>query len=111
LNKRRFIILAFSLICLALIIGGFLYWYSEQLAEQKLQDYIERLEDLGFTTEEHSLADFQVDDVVTIHFFGDFRSFAKQEDINHICYDRGIQALYFLRPTEDKIEANVFYYK
>ena len=88
-----------------------MYWYSEQLAEQKLQDYIQRLEDLDFTTGERSLADFQVDDVVTIHFFGDFRSFAEQEEINHIYYDRGKQALYFLRPIGDRVEVNVFYYK
>jgi len=81
------------------------------VAEQKLQDYIRRLKDEGFTTEEHSLADFDVDDVVTAPFFGDFRSFAKQEGINHIYYDKGIQALYFLLPTGDRVEANIFYYK
>jgi len=111
LKRRRLIILSFSLICLAFIIGGFLYWYSEQLAEQKLQDYIKRLEDLGFTTEEHSLADFHVDGVVGIHFFGDFRSFAQQEGIDHIYFDRGIHGLYFLNPIGDRLEANIFYYK
>jgi len=112
LNRRKLIILSFSLICLVLIIGGFLYWYSEQLAEQKLQDYIKRLEDLGFTTEEHSLADFHADDVVRAPFFGDFRSYAKQQGINHIYFDRKIHALYFLNHiTGDGVEANVFYYK
>jgi len=112
LNRRRLIILSFSLICLVLIIGGFLYWQFEQWAEQKLQDYIEKLEDLGYTTEEHSLTDFHVDDEVRIHFFGDFRSYAKQQGINHIYFDRGIHALYFLNPiTGDRIEANIFYYK
>ena len=111
MNGRKLIILSFSLICLALIIGGFLYWYSEQLAEQKLQDYIKRLEDLGFTTEEHSLADFHVDGVVGIHFFGDFRSFAQQEGIAHIYFDRGIHGLYFLNPIGDIVEAIVFYHK
>lgn len=106
------IILSFSLICLALIIGGLLYWYSEQWAEQRLQEYIGRLEDSGFTTEEHSLADFQVGAVVRIHFFGDFRSYAEQEGISQIYFDRGIHALYFLHSsTEDWVEANVFYYK
>jgi len=91
---------------------GLLYWYSEQVAEQKLQDYIRRLKDEGFTTEEHSLADFDVDDVVKHHFFGDFRSFARQEDIDHIYFDRKIHALYFLRPIrEDGVEANIFRYK
>lgn len=60
MNKRRLTILSFSLICLVLIIGGFLYRYSEQLAEEKLQDYIKRLEDAGFAVKEHSLADFHV---------------------------------------------------
>jgi hypothetical protein len=112
LNRRRLIIISFSIICLVLIIGGFLYWQFEQWAEQKLQDYIERLKDLGYTTEEHSLADFHVDAKVRIHFFGDFRSYAKQQGINHIYFDRGIRALYFLNPiTGARIEANVFYYK
>ena len=91
---------------------GLLYWYSEQRAEQKLQDYIIRLRDEGFTTEEHSLADFHVDGSVRIHFFSDFRSFAKQEEIDHIYFDRKTHALYFLRPTpEDRVEANIFHYK
>ena len=111
MNKRRLIILSFSLICLVLIIGGFLYRYSEQLAEEKLQDYVKRLKDASFTVEEHSLADFHVDGVVRIHFFGDFRSFAEQETVSPIYFDKGIRALFFLRPIGDRIEANVFYYK
>ncbi len=112
MNKRKLIILSFSLVCLALIVGGVLYWYSEQLAEQRLQEYIRRLEDLDFKTEEHSLADFQVDAVLGIHYFSDFHSYAEQKDVNKVYYDRGIHALYFLlSPTEDRAEANIFYYK
>ena len=111
MNRRRLIIFSFSLTCLVLIIGGFLYWYSEQLAEQRLQDYIGRLRDEGFTIEEYSLADFHVDGSVGIHFFGDFRSFAKQEGISRIYFDRGIRGLYFLNPVGDRLEANIFYYK
>ena len=112
MNKRRLFILSFSIVCVVIIAVGLLYWYSEQVAEQKLQDYIRRLEDEGFTTEEHSLADFDVDGVVKIHFFGDFRSFARQEGIDHIYFDKRIHALYFLRPIlEDEVEANIFRYK
>jgi hypothetical protein len=112
LNKRKLIILSFSLVCLALIVGGVLYWYSEKWAEQRLEEYIGRLEDLGFTTEEHSLADFYVDAVSRILYFSDFHSYPKQQGISHIYFDRGIHALYFLHPsTENWVEANVFYYK
>ena len=111
MNKRRLIILSFSLICLILLIGGFLYWYSEQLLEQRLQDYIGRLVDEGLIIEEHSLADFHVDAKVRIHFFGDFCSYAKQQGINNMYLDRGIHALYFLNLIGDRVEANIFYYK
>jgi len=105
LNKRMLTILSFSLVCLALIIGGVLYWYSEQWAEQ-------RLEDLDFTTKEHSLADFQVDATVRIQYFSDFHSYAEQEDVNPIYFDKGKHALYFLLfPTEDMVVGYIFYYK
>ena len=112
MTKRKLIILSLSLVCLAIIIGGILYWYSEQWAEQRLQEYIGRLEDSGFTTEERSLADFQVDAIVGIHYFSDFRSYAEQEGISHMYFDRAIHALYFLHPsTEDETVAEIFYYK
>jgi len=112
LNKRRLFILSFSIVCVVILAVGILYWSSEQVAELKLQKYIRRLKDEGFTTEEHSLADFDVDYVAPMPFFGDFRSFAKQDGINHIYYDRGIHALYYLRPIlEDEVEANILYYK
>jgi len=112
LNKRKLIILSFSLVCLALIVGGVLYWYSEQWAEQRLQEYIGRLEDLDFTTQEHSLADFHVDAISEIHYFSDFHSYAEQEGVNPIYFDRGIHALYFLHsPTEDMVVGYIFYYK
>jgi len=111
LSRRRLIILASSLISFALILGVLLYWYSEGSAEQKLQDYLKRLEDAGFTTEEHSLADFHVNGTVGIYFFSDFRSYASQEGTNHIYYDRKVHALYFLRPIEGGTEAIIFYYK
>jgi hypothetical protein len=111
LNRRRLIILSVSVICVVLIVGGLFCWLSEQWAEQSLQEYIGRLEDSGFTVEEHSLADFYVNGTVRIYFFGDFRSFAEQQGINHIYYERRIYALYFLRPIEGGTEANIFYYK
>ncbi len=112
MTKRKLIILSFSLVCLALIVGGVLYWYSEQWAEQILQEYIGRLEDLDFTTEEQSLGDFQVDAVLRIYYFSDFHSYAEQKDVNKVYYDRGIHALYFLHPSiEDGTVAEIFYYK
>ena len=112
MNKRRLIILAFSLICLASIIGGFLYWQYKQLAEQKLQDYIKRLEGEGYIVEERSLTGFHVDDVIEVYWFSDFRSIARQENVSYMYIDREMGALYFLRePPGGGTEANVFYYK
>lgn len=112
MNKRKIFIFSFSLFCLALIVGGVLYWHSEQWAEQRLQEYVGRLEDLGFTAEDHSLADFHVDAVAEIHYFSDFHNYAEQEGVIPIYFDRGIRALYFLlSPTEERVEANIFYYK
>ena len=112
MTRRVLTVLFFSFVCLALIIGGLWLWYSEQWAERRLQEYIGRLEDSGFVIEERSLADFQADSVITIHFFSDFRSYAQQEGISHMYFDKGTHALYFLHfPTEDRVEANIFYYK
>jgi hypothetical protein len=110
LNRRTVLIILFF-ICLISVVGVLLYWYSENLVEEKLQDYIARLEDDGFTVEERRLADFSVDWVVPIHFFGDFRSFAKQEAISQIYLDREIRALFFLHSIGNEVEANVFYYR
>jgi hypothetical protein len=110
LNRRAVLVILFF-ICLIFVVGVVLYWHSEDLAEEKLQDYITRLEDDGFTVEELYLTDFNVDGVVPIHFFGDFRSFAKQEGISHIYLDREVRALFFLHSIGNKVEASVFYYR
>jgi len=117
LNKRRLIILSFSLICLALIIGGFVYWLSgklaqqkEQWAEQKLQEYIGRLkDDYDYIFEERSLTEFHKDDVLEVYWFSDFRSIARHVNASYIYVDREIQCLYFLSGVSGE-NANVFYY-
>jgi hypothetical protein len=108
LNKRTVLIILFF-ICVASMVGILLYWHSENLAEEKLQDYITQLEEAGFTVEERYLKDLNVTGVVPIHFFGDFHSFAKQEGISHIYLDRETRALFFLHSIGNEVEANVFY--
>jgi len=110
LNRRTGLVILFF-ICLVSAVGVVLYWHSENLVEEKLQDYITQLEDDGFTVEERHLAEFNVDGVVPIHFFGDFRSYAKQEGISQIYLDREIRALFFLHSKGNEVEANVFYYR
>jgi hypothetical protein len=110
LNRRKALVILFF-ICLISVVGVLLYWDSENLAEEKLQDYIARLGDEGFTVEERRLADFSVDWVSPHHFFGDFRSYAKQKGISHIYLDREIRALFFLHSIDNEVEANVFYYR
>ena len=94
LNKRTVLIILFF-VCLTSVVGNILYWHSEILAEEKLQDYITRLRNGGFTVEERHLTDLDVDGIIPIHFFGDFHNFAKQKGINHIYVDRKTGALFF----------------
>jgi len=109
-NKRRLFILSFSIVCVAIIAVGLLYWYSEQVAEQKLLECITSLNREGdYIIEEHPLSDFHVDHVHKIWDFTDFHQDASISDIHHVYYDRGIHVLYFLRGHG--IEATVFNYK
>lgn len=110
MNKRILLITLFF-VCFISVVGSALYWHFENLGEEKLQDYITRLENDGFIVEEHNLTDFDVDGTTPIHFFGDFSNFAKQENVSHIYVDRKIYALFFLHPIDNKIEAIVFYYR
>jgi hypothetical protein len=110
LLNRRTVLITLFFVCLISVVGILLYWHSENLVEEKLQDYITQLKDDGFTIEERHLTDLYVDGVLPIRFFGDFRSFAKQEAISQIYLDREIRALFFLHSMGNEVEANVFYY-
>lgn len=112
LNRRRLIALSVFLVCLFSVIGALSFWEPERRAEADLQEYLERLEVAGCAIEEGALADVRVDGLIRIHFFGDFLSFSRQGGMYNVYLDRGIHALYFLRPYgEGRIEAYVFYYK
>ena len=110
LNRRTVLVILFF-VCLISVVGILLYWDSENLAEEKLQDYIARLGDEGFTVEERHLTDFNVEGVVPIYFFGDFCSFARQERIIYIYFDREIRILFFLHSIGNEVEANVFHFR
>lgn len=97
-------------ICVLILAVGILYWHLESLTEKKLQDYVKRLEEDGFTVDESRLSDFNFSGVVPVHFFSDFRSFAKQKGISQILLDRGIKALFFLHSINSEVEAVAFYY-
>jgi len=115
LNRRVIVLLAVSLTCIVLVVGGvfiFSSWYSEQVLEN-LKGYSARLEEDGFNVESKLLSDVNFDAKNECHFFGDFRSFAKQMNATTIYYDQGIDGLYYLTPvspTNDGIVANIFYY-
>jgi hypothetical protein len=115
-NKRVLILLSVSVTCLVLVAGGvfiFWSWYSEQVLEN-LKGYAARLEEYdSFTVEPKPLSEFLVDSKQEWQWFGDFRSYAKQENVTTICYDQGIKGLYYLTPvspTNDETVANIFYY-
>ncbi|MEM3627185.1 MAG: hypothetical protein QXZ25_04085 [Candidatus Bathyarchaeia archaeon] len=109
--KRQQALIILFFILLIFIVGSVLHWHFENLAEEKLQDYITQLQSDGFTVEERHLTDFNVSGIIPIHFFSDFRSFAKQEGISHIYLDRKTRVLFFLHPINNQLEANVFYYQ
>jgi len=104
-----------ALVLVAVVLGavtvGALYWYSEQRAEQKLQYYIGRLEKNGYTVEECSLSDFDVDDLRKSIFWADFTQVAYFEGADRIYFDRKMHILYFLKADENGVNAYVFYYK
>jgi len=90
-----------------------LYWYSEQVAEQKLQEYITSLKEEGdYIIEEHPFSDFHIDPdhVLNERDFTDFHQAVSISGIDHIYYDRGIRFLYYLGDGHG-IEATVFNYK
>jgi len=99
-----------------LVFGGILIfssWYSEQVLEN-LKGYSATLEEYdGFTVKSKPLSDVSFEAKHEWHFFGDFRSFAKQMNATTIYYDQSIKGLYYLAPispTNDGVEANIFYY-
>ena len=90
----------------------FLSRYSEQILEN-LKGYSARLEEDGFTVESKPFSEANFDAKNEWHFFGDFRSFAKQMNVTTIYYDQDVKGLYYLAsisPTNDGIAANIFYY-
>ena len=110
MSKRK-LFMYLLVACLILVIIWAFHLYSEQMAEQRLQDYIKRLKELGFTVEECPLSSFSVNSEFIWHYFGDFREYALQENVKVIYLDRNTHVLYFLINSTEGIEAEIFYYK
>ena len=89
---------------------GLLFWLPELLVERRLQSYIERLEKKDYCVEEHLLSDFHVDDSVRMLYFSDLTYAANWDSVDHVYFDKKIQAIYFLKPIGDKLEAYIFYF-
>ena len=111
MGKDKLFILSFSIICVIIIIAaGLLFWFPELLADRKLQSYIERLEKKDYYVEEHLLSDFHVDDSIRMQYYSDLTYAANWDSADHVYFDRKIQAIYFLKPIGDKLEAYIFYF-
>jgi hypothetical protein len=113
-NKRFLIFLSVSLSCVILVAGGvyIFWWYSEQISEN-LKGYSARLEDDGFIVEAKPLTAFNVNSTQDWYWFGDFRTYAIQENITHIYIDDEMKGLYYLTrvsPSNDSTVAIIFYY-
>lgn len=107
--KSRMFILSLSIVCI-IIAAGLLFWFPQLLADWKLHGYIERLEKKGYIIEEHLLSDSDFDDSITMKYFSDLTFAANWEGTRTLYFDRGIQAIYFLKSTGDKTEAHIFQY-
>ena len=115
MNRRRLFVLSFSIVCVVIIAVGLLYWWSEQVAEQKLQECITSLKkERGYIIVEYPFSDFDVDPdhVLKEHDFTDFHQAVSISGIDHVYYDRERHLLYFLGDSSLRgIEATVFNYK
>ncbi len=114
-NRRVLVLLSVTIACFVLVVGGVLVllsWYSEQVLEN-LKSYSTRLEDAGFTVEPKSLSEFNTEFKHEWYWLGDFRSYAKQENITTIYHDQELKCLYYLTPvspTNATLGANILYY-
>jgi hypothetical protein len=115
LNRRVLVWIAVSVTVFVLAVGGvfvFLSWSSEQVLEN-LKGYSARLQDAGFTVESQSLGASGVEFKHEWYWFGDFRSYAKQENVTTVYLDRELCCLYYftpLSPSNATLEANILYY-
>ncbi len=112
MNRRRLFVLSFSIVCVVITAVGLLYWWSEQVAEQKLQECIRSLNREGdYVIEEHPFSDFYIEGQICKEYdFTDFHQAVSTSGIGHVYYDRGRHLLYFLGDGHG-IEATVFNYK
>jgi len=87
-------------------------WYSKQVLKN-LKGYSARLEDDGFIVEAKPLTEFNVNSTQDWYWFGDFRTYAKQEKVTHIYIDEEMKGFCYLthvRPTNDSTIAVIIYY-
>lgn len=110
MSKSKLFILSSSIICVGIVAVGLFYWLPELLVERRLASYIERLEKKGYCVEKHLLSDFHVDDSIRMQYYSDLTYAANWESVHAVYFDIKIQAIYFLKPIGDKLEANIFYF-
>ena len=105
-NRKLLIVL---IICIVLIFSGIIFWFSEIESEKKFQNYILALEQSNCLVEQYPFSDSHVAGVEKIYYFNDFQNLAIQEKIDHIFYDREINALYFFHPIGNNQVKIIFF--
>jgi hypothetical protein len=112
MKKRYLIVVAFSILVIAVALPAFLSWYTGRISEN-LKDYSTRLEEGGFVVEEKALTEVYFDAKQEWMWFGDFRHHAEILNVTVIYCDRSIAGLYYLTPispTKNGTVAIIFYY-
>ena len=113
LSKRSLIVASALLGCLILVSTSVSAWtmHSWQL-KKNLKTYAGQLEAEGFTVLEQSAARAKFDLRRAWYWFGDFQSYAIQENATAIYTDSDMGYIYFMAqasPTDIRVEQNVFY--
>jgi hypothetical protein len=113
LSKRTLLVVSALLGCLVLVGTSIsVYTMHSWQVKKNLKTYAGQLEAEGFTVLEQSAVRAKFDLKRAWFWFGDFQSYAIQENATAIYTDTDTGCIYFMAqasPTDIRVEQNIFY--